>query len=91
MATEEQVATRIRNDDVREAFEKAQEAAVEVGVKGAENWSLYMGNSTKEGYQAWIDARSGARRGRPLGTNKRQVKASLLAMAEAFTLVSKSK
>jgi hypothetical protein len=79
--------SRISNEDVLDAFKQAQESAVKAGVKGAENWSLYFGQSTRNGYQAWIAGRSGARRGRGLGSTKRQAQASLLAMTEAFKMI----
>ena len=79
--------SRISNEDVLSAFSEAQEAALKAGVKGADNWSLYFGQSTRNGYQAWIAGRSGARRGKGLGGTKRQAQASLLAMAEAFKMI----
>lgn len=83
------MSERITNDDVMEAFEQAKEAAVALGVKGADHWSLYFGNSTKDGYQCWIASRAGAKKGRNLGGTKRQAQSSLLAMTEAFELVQK--
>ena len=86
-AVREPGPSRISNDDVLSAFKEAQEAAVKAGVKGAENWALYFGQSTRNGYQAWIAGRNGARRGKGLGSTKRQAQASLLAMSEAFKMI----
>ena len=81
--------SRISNEDVLSAFKEAQDSALKAGVKGADNWSLYFGQSTRNGYQAWIAGRNGARRGKGLGSTKRQAQASLLAMAEAFKMIKK--
>lgn len=79
--------SRISNEDVLSAFKEAQDSALKAGVKGAENWALYFGQSTRNGYQAWIAGRSGSRRGKGLGSTKRQAQASLLAMSEAFKMI----
>src|SRR3954465_10009708 len=79
--------SRISNEDVLSAFKDAQDAAIKAGVKGASDWSLYFGQSTRNGYQAWIAGRSGSRRGKGLGSTKRQAQASLLAMSEAFKMI----
>lgn len=81
------MSERIKNDDVREAFESMKEQAVAANVKGAENWTLYFGQ-TSRGYQCWIANRQGHRvKGtRNLGSTKREAEQSMLSMSDAFAL-----
>jgi hypothetical protein len=80
------MSERITNEDVKSAFETLKEAADEAGVRDAENWNLYFGNST-EGYTCRITDRKGTRYlTENLGRSKREATAAMLHMAKGIDM-----
>jgi hypothetical protein len=84
---EHNMSERITNDDVRAAFDSLKEAATEAGVNGAEDWNLYFGQNTAEGYTCYIVNRTGTRTlSDNLGSSKREASAAMRHMADGINL-----
>jgi hypothetical protein len=82
------MSERISKRDVAAAFAYLKKAAESAGIKGSEDWTLHAGNSSY-GYQWFISSKSGFKKGRNLGTTKREAREALLHMAEGIWLVNK--
>ena len=83
------MAERVTEAQVIAAFDYLKKAAEDAGIKGAEAWTLHMGNGSY-GYQFRVITRAGFKVGRDLGCTKREAREAMLHMAEAFWYVNRT-
>jgi hypothetical protein len=81
------MAERTTEAQVIAAFDYLKKAAESAGIKGADRWVLQHGNGSY-GYHWRVVSNAGFKKGRDLGSTKREAREAMLHMAEGLWLAS---